>query len=176
VKKVLYILGQLGDSDTDWLAKVGRRQKTPVGHCLIEEGKPIDALYIVLTGRFGVSAGGKPLAELGKGEILGELSFVDASPPVATVRAIEDGLVLAVPRAQLEARLKQDLGFAARFYRAIAIFLAGRLRATMQGLGYGGGSIGDRSFSDELDDSALEDVSMAGKRFEWLLEHSSKEA
>jgi hypothetical protein len=62
--------------------------------------------------------------------------------------------------------------FAARFYRALAIFLADRLRATTRRLGYG--SVGDLDsetvLEDELDIGVLDAVSQAGDRFSRLLQ------
>ena len=57
---------------------------------LIEEGKPLSVLYVLLDGQLSVSLaalGGKEVARLQSGEILGELSFLDSRPPTATVTA-----------------------------------------------------------------------------------------
>jgi CRP/FNR family transcriptional regulator, cyclic AMP receptor protein len=61
---------------------------------------------------------------------MGEMSFVDQAPPSATVQAMEPSFVLDIPRRRLNAKLAEDAGFAARFYRALSMFLAARLRAT----------------------------------------------
>ena len=90
-------------------------------------------MYIVLQGQFRVSmaaGGGTGLARLHVGEVIGEISFVDSRPPTATVTAVEDAVVLAIPRQRLFAKLPEDTGFAARFYQALSIFLAWRLATT----------------------------------------------
>jgi len=43
---VLYILGQLSDSDVEWLAGAGTRRQIPAGQVLIQEGSPIDTMYM----------------------------------------------------------------------------------------------------------------------------------
>jgi hypothetical protein len=43
------------------------------------------------------------------------MSFIDARPPSATVQALDNTIVLAVPRRELAAKLEQDAEFAARF-------------------------------------------------------------
>jgi CRP-like cAMP-binding protein len=112
------------------------------------------------------------IARLGAGEIIGEVSFVDSKPPSASVTAIEDSIVFAVGRQKLLDKLKQDSAFAARFYRAIAMFLSIRLRTTTGLVAYYGKSQQspeDKEESDELDGSMLDTVSLAGNRFDRML-------
>jgi bacteriocin-type transport-associated protein len=178
MRKVLFILGQLSDLDIEWLITAGRKEQVSAGTTLIHEGKAIDALYIVLDGLLSVvmaALGGQEIARLGAGEMVGEMSFIDARPPSATVTAIQNSVVLAVPRGQLAAKLEQDAGFAARFYRALATFLSDRLRGTVSRLGYSEGQSlqEDVEYSDELDDNVLDTVHLAGARFEWILKRLS---
>ncbi len=139
MQKVLFILGELSDRDIDWLIDVGDRNDIPAGTTLIHEGQPVDTLYIMLEGTLVVSIaalGGQEIARLSSGEVVGEMSFVEARPPSATVKTLEQSLVLAIPRSTLAAKLQDDVGFAARFYRALAILLSSRLRGTVKQLGY----------------------------------------
>lgn len=124
---LFYVLTQLTDEDIDWLRASGRRREVPLGAVLIEQGRPIEAVFIVLEGRLSVY-GAAGSGDIGIGEMLGEISFVDARPPSADVVANEDSVVLAVPRRELQEKLDADPGFAARFYRAIALLLSHRLR------------------------------------------------
>jgi CRP-like cAMP-binding protein len=107
------------------------------------------------------------VAKLLSGEIVGEMSFVDSRPPSASVYATQDSHLLALRRDLLSEKLLKDTGFAARFYRAIAIFLADRLHVTTGRFGYGGPEQ-DRDV-DEIEDSAMDDVSLAAVRFDGLL-------
>jgi CRP/FNR family transcriptional regulator, cyclic AMP receptor protein len=176
MRKVLYILGQLNDSDVEWLARHGARRSIADGETIVREGVPIDTLFITLSGRFRVSLrDGQEVAQLGAGEVVGEIAFVDASPPSATVTATGDASVLALPRHVLEQHLAADPLFAVRFYRALAIFLADRLRATTRRLGYG--TVGDldseAALDDELDVGVLDTLAQAGDRFTRLLQRLS---
>ena len=181
MRKVLYILGQLGDEDIEWLIANGRRERVPAGAVLIHEGRTIDAVYVVLDGLLSVATAAlqdKDLAQLGAGEIVGEMSFVDARPPSASVRARRDSLVLAIPRSRLAAKLEQDVAFAARFYRAVAVFLSDRLRNTVSRFGYGGGGGLDENvtYDDELDEGVLDNVHLAGARFQRILQRLAGES
>jgi CRP/FNR family cyclic AMP-dependent transcriptional regulator len=173
MRKVLFILGQLSDEDVEWLSKTGNRDRVPSGKVLIEEGRAIDSMYILLDGKMTVSLKGiGNVATLSSGEIMGEMSLIDSRPPSASITAESDCLVLRIPRSTLTARLESDVGFAARFYKAIATFLSDRLRGTVQRLGYGdtGASLDeDTELDGELDLNVLDNVHLAGARFERML-------
>jgi bacteriocin-type transport-associated protein len=181
MRKVLFILGQLDDADIEWLIANGSKEQIPAGKVLIQEGKPIETLYITLDGLLSVTdtqLGGKELARLGAGEIVGEMSFVDTSPPASTVTALQPSTVLAIPKARLLAKLDRDVAFAARFYRAIATFLSDRLRSVVGRLGYGDGPVQaldeNTRYVDELDDSVLDTIHLAGDRFDRILKRLDK--
>jgi CRP/FNR family transcriptional regulator, cyclic AMP receptor protein len=172
MRKVLYIFGLLTDADVEWIARTGMRRRVRAGEALIEEGRRIEAVIFLLQGEFLVSAQGVgEIARLGVGEIVGEMSFVDSAPPTATVTAVEDCLTLFLDRQAVLQKLEADLAFGCRFYRALAIFLADRLRGTVRRMGYG--NVQDLATptiaKDELDMDILDTVSMAGDRFDRML-------
>lgn len=143
MQKVLFFLNELSDRDIDWLVSVGEKREIPADSVLIYEGKPVDTLYIMLDGTLVVSIaamGEREVARLYSGEVVGEMSFVDSRPPSATVKTMEQSVVLAIPRAELAQKLQTDESFASRFYRALAILLSHRLRGTVKQLGYGQGT------------------------------------
>jgi CRP/FNR family transcriptional regulator, cyclic AMP receptor protein len=90
MKKALYLLSEFSDRDFDWLLTAGRRKTVSADDVLIRQGEPIDALYVLLAGTLAVQVGSdrRQIAQLSAGEIVGEMSFIDARPPSATVRAI----------------------------------------------------------------------------------------
>lgn len=171
MKKILFILGELDDDDIDWILETGNREEILAGTILIEEGKPIDAVYILLEGELTVSTAaleGKEIARLYSGEVVGEMSFVDTRPPSATVKAKTDVLVLSILRPQLTTKLRQDIGFASRFYRALAVLLSNRLRVTVNQLGHAELQ-GPELSKDELAQEAQDNVALAETRLDWLL-------
>ena len=175
MRKALYVLSSLEDVDIDWMARQGSVEHVSRGATLIEEKKPIAHLYVVLEGEFSVRVGeaGQAIevARLLSGEIVGEMSFVDARPPSASVVATRDSSVLALRRDALSAKLERDGLFASRFYRAIARFLADRLYVTVGRFGYG--SPRQDADVDAIDDEAMEGVSLAAVRFDLLLKRLS---
>lgn len=173
MKKVLFILGELDDDDIDWILETGNREEVPAGTVLIHEGQPIAALYILLEGSLSVTTAAtddREIAVLSSGEIVGEMSFIDTRPPSATVTAKEDTIVLAIPRPQLALKLRQDKGFASRFYCALAIFLSNRLRVTVKQLSASGDEEMEVDLpEDELGQDARDSVNLARTRLDWLL-------
>jgi CRP/FNR family cyclic AMP-dependent transcriptional regulator len=177
VRKALILLGILDDSDVEWMIRVGVKRQVGAGERLIREKEPLASFYVILDGAFAITAMAtqdKRIATLYPGEILGEMSFVDARPPSATVTADLDSLVLDVPRTELSHRLSEDIGFNARFHRSLAIFLAQRLRDTVATLGYGKTVQLDESVEDdgEIPLDLLDSLSLAGRRFGILQERT----
>jgi CRP/FNR family transcriptional regulator, cyclic AMP receptor protein len=176
MRKALYILGSLDDRDIEWMARSGTKVSLSPGEILIREGKPIEFLYILIEGQLSVRTGkiaDKQIAVLLPGEIVGEISFVDNRKPTASVLALQDSRLLALPRSELTMKLARDSGFASRFYRAIAIFLADRLFTTTSRLGYGSPDQ-DRD-ADAIEDSLMDEVSLASIRFDNLLKYLTGE-
>ncbi len=174
MRKVLYILGELSDDDVEWLIANGSKVCLRATEVLIQQGAPITTLYLVLDGQLSVCtapAGRETeIARLESGEIVGEMSFVDSRPPSATVKAISDSVVLAIPRQVLVTKLQEDTGFASRFYHALAIFLADRLRGMVSLFGYGIERLPvEETDAEELDPTVLDSVYLAGSRFDRLL-------
>ena len=153
MRKALYILGQLSDEDATWMARVGTRRTALAGDTLIRQGEPLRELLLILSGHVSVRVNGRQVAELGTGEILGEMALIDSSPPAATVVALDEVFVLSLATRLLHERTRTDLAFAARFYRALAVFLSDRLRQMNQQL-VGEGAPVPLEDEIELDDTA----------------------
>jgi CRP-like cAMP-binding protein len=169
MRKVLYIFGLLTDADIEWIARTGTRRRLSDGDVLIREGKATEALIILLEGELLVAADAMgQIARLAVGEIVGEVSLVDSAPASATVTARGEGLALFLDRTTLLQKLDGDQGFAARFYRALAMFLADRLRATRESKG---AHLMDEDTvgQDELDIGIVDHISAAGERFNRML-------
>jgi bacteriocin-type transport-associated protein len=196
IREILFTFAELNDSDIGWMIVAGDAIKLPAGTVLFQAGRPVDALYILLDGKMVASIAedtSNPLtrafstleqtdhierefAQLSRGDIVGETPFVEASPPAMTIRAVDDAIVLSIPRWRLSAKLLHDVGFAARFYRVLAILLGDKQQGIINSLGYGrityssGKSLDERlTYEDELSSSFLAQITLAGTRFDWML-------
>jgi CRP/FNR family transcriptional regulator, cyclic AMP receptor protein len=173
MSKLLVILGELSDRDIDWMVANGTRTKVQAGTLLIAEGKPLDALYIVLDGTLSVSVSSLGNKEVGKitcGEVLGEMSFVDGRLPSGSITAIDECLILSISRRLLTEKLEQDVLFSLRFYRAITKFLSSRMRGVYRRFGEDTDYLIDQDPDDASPTQQLpENPDLAQSRFDWLL-------
>jgi CRP/FNR family transcriptional regulator, cyclic AMP receptor protein len=97
MRKVLYLMGILNDSDLEWMAEHGVQNELAERAVLIREGQPVDSLFIVLDGTLAVSTRGRNVALLQTGEVVGEISFVDSQPPAATVTVAQHARIPGPP-------------------------------------------------------------------------------
>lgn len=165
-------MGILNDTDVQWLASKGSKMLFDAGSVLITQGTPVQHLFIVLDGRLSVEVNKMQVATFMTGEVIGEISFVDSRPPLASVVAQVPTIVLGVDKALLKKKLEADGQFGSRFYRAIALFLADRLRTTTGRLGYTPANGNEEAVGDdpdELDADFMQVVSMANVRFDFLI-------
>ncbi|WP_027576017.1 cyclic nucleotide-binding domain-containing protein [Bradyrhizobium sp. WSM1743] len=173
MRKVLFIFGVLNDSDIDWMVQAGTSRRIERGAVVIHEGSAIDSVVLLLSGKMAVGVEGVgEVAQLHSGDFIGEMSLVDSAPPSATVTAKSDCTALFIDKKKLQRKLADDVAFASRFYRALAILLTDRLRATEKRMAYGTGQgLEDESvrLKDELDIGVLDQISMAGDRFDRLV-------
>jgi len=174
MRKVLYLMGILEDTDIQWIADNGTKFLFAEGDMLIQQGVPIEYLYILLDGRLTVQLpNGVQVATLMAGEVIGEISFVDSRPPLASVVAQLPAVALGIEKRLLRKKLESDGKFGTRFYRAIGLFLADRLRATTGRLGYGDVASQEEALydPDELDADLMQLVSLANVRFDYMIKY-----
>ena len=76
------------------------------------------------TGLLRVVKDGRPLRELTRGAVFGEVALLDGAPRAATVEAVTDAEVLRVPRSEFEGLLDESPEIA----RAVIRMLLGYLR------------------------------------------------
>lgn len=87
-------------------------RKVKEGKLLVEQGTDSDELYLLLNGVLVVEVDGEKLAEVGPGAVLGERAVLEGGARTATLRAVTDCKVAAVPadRIDLEKLAELALG------------------------------------------------------------------
>ena len=169
MRKVLMMFGTLNDADMDWFIQVGRVRRYAAGEPIITERQPTDAIFIILDGWASVTVRGTHVARVTSGEILGEVSLVDSRLPTASVIADQETAVLVIDRAALRGRLRTDPAFGSRFYHALAIVLAQRLQRNTPGAPP---PDPDQDDADDVEAGILDNLSLAGLRFDHLLKRT----
>ena len=165
MRKGLIILADLKDEDLIWLSRNGELRQVPANQAIITAGQDVHDLFFITDGHFSVRIGDTTVAELAMGDVLGEMSFVEKRAPGASVVAQEGARVLAIPRDRLLREFETNDGFAARFYRALSVFLSDRLRAMTPA-----------DDQDEIDEGLLDTLHVAGDRMIRLIDLLEGEA
>lgn len=119
---------------------------------------------------------GYDIAKLTKGEIIGEMALIDSRLSAYTFKALENLQVLAIDKQQLSIQLQQNSAMGTRFLRAIAMLVSARVQALIGRIGYGkstytlGETLSKNShYADEIDVDTMDDLSLGGARFDWML-------
>ncbi|BAY91188.1 MULTISPECIES: cyclic nucleotide-binding domain-containing protein [unclassified Tolypothrix] len=185
LRKVLIVFATLNDSDIAWMVANGVATKAGLGSALIQQEQTVPAVYLLLEGMLGIyvninnngAVQEKEVAKRVKGDILGEMSFVDGGVASASVKTLENAWVLALPQTTLAAKFHEDRGFAGRFYRSLVLILSNRcldllLRAGITNTHSERMELlsEDIEVEDELDFDVLEGTAIAGKRFDWMIQ------
>jgi len=121
----------LRDEDWVWLFQMGETRVVKPKTAILREGVRPNALFMVIRGQFSVRVQNvvdEPLARLGTGEWIGEISFLEGSSASATIVSELPSAVLVIDTDLLHERIREDAAFAARIYRAFALIAERRLR------------------------------------------------
>lgn len=70
--------------------------EVPRGKVLVHQGEPNPNIYLIASGMFAVENNRQRISLLNGGELFGEMSYLGAGPAVASVRALENAVVLAM--------------------------------------------------------------------------------
>ncbi len=110
----------MNDEDLLRLEAAGSQLAFESGQVLTERGTPGTGLFVVVEGQIAVEIPqGGGLLELGPGSVVGERALFSADGlRQARVRALTDGVVVAVDRATVERLCADDPAFAERLAKS----------------------------------------------------------
>lgn len=83
------------------------RETYSAGEIIFKEGDPGDSAYLVEDGCVEVNVSSTQQSHIGKGELFGEIALIDQKPRTATVRAIEDTVLIPIPRQLVKELLEK---------------------------------------------------------------------
>jgi hypothetical protein len=90
-------LSELRDEDARWLYGAGEWRRVRAGEEIVAAGVPVRHLFVMVEGKLVVSG-----------------------PPGGAVRAATDGLLLCLPREEVDAKVAGDPEFGTRLSKAIS--------------------------------------------------------
>lgn len=94
---------------------------------LTQEGMPISNLVWIHSGHVGVHVGGRRVAELGEGAVLGEATCLTGAPATATVTVEGAARYFAVPVAKLRALVRKNAEIRACLQDAMSLHMREKL-------------------------------------------------
>lgn len=77
------------------------------GEIIFKEGDPGDCAYLIEEGCVEVSVSSTQRSRISKGELFGEIALIDQQPRTATVRAIENTVLIPIPRQLVKELLEK---------------------------------------------------------------------
>jgi CRP-like cAMP-binding protein len=107
VEKVLFLKGvdlfsAIPGEDLAQIAVIAEEIRKETGEEIIREGEVGDSLYLVVDGKVRVLKGDQSIAELGEGEVFGEMAILDPGPRSATVHALGEVTLLRIGREDFD--------------------------------------------------------------------------
>ena len=117
-------------SQNDWTLIIDRAKRVNFKkhERLLSQGKQTKTLYVLGTGKVSIAVSGTKIAQIGPGEICGEMAFLEDSVASATVTAEGEVEAYALEWASLQDLFQLFPHLASRFYRSVAVNLSRRLR------------------------------------------------
>ena len=93
------LLSSLTPEQLARIASIAQEVRFPPGKTILEAGKPLDALYVVVEGAVELSRGGAPLTTARENEVLGAWALFEEDDPLpVTARTLEDTRLLRIAR------------------------------------------------------------------------------
>lgn len=131
--KFLDFLSLLEAIDQAWLMSIGREDTLLASQTLCNTGDEVKEIYVVMEGMlhlYHVNPDGSQSlnANLGPGEMIGDVSWIANRPYTNTIIAFEQTLILAWSCSCIEQRLTNDSQFAKKYFHACAKRCADQLQ------------------------------------------------
>ncbi|NJR40659.1 MAG: cyclic nucleotide-binding domain-containing protein [Leptolyngbyaceae cyanobacterium CSU_1_4] len=123
------LLRELASGDIDWMVSAGQQIKIVAGEVFLQAREKIKHFYLVLEGELTAIQLDSDQTEqavyhFGAGDVIDAFFLLDKRSMLYSVKAQTEALLFAIPLKLLEEKLRQDILFGGRFYRAIAMMLS----------------------------------------------------
>jgi len=132
--RTIPLFAELSDQDLDLLADGAYEEAVSAGSIVFRQGEEGDRACVITSGEVEIlkTAGSRELllAVRTQGDMIGEMSLLDAAPRMASVRARVDSTLLTIPKQQMDELLQVSATAA----RALVGVLLSRWRETESSL------------------------------------------
>ncbi len=114
----------MSKKDLTAVARAADETEVSSGEVIVFQDDPAPAAYILVTAEAIVRRNNRKVAELGPGDVVGELALISDAPRNATVVATTNGTVLEVPRRHFLGLIGDSPALARRVMAQLADRLA----------------------------------------------------
>ena len=118
------LFSHLGRRELDKLAAVVTEIEVKQGAVLGREGHHSSEAFVIVSGTASITIGGREVAQVGPGELVGELGLLDGGPRAATITAATDMDLYVIEPGAFAPLLDEP-----SISKALVKSLASRLRA-----------------------------------------------
>ena len=101
-------LSGLNDTQISRLMKAAEVKECAKGAVLTKQGKPVNSLFFLYSGKANVEVGGTAVASLENGAFIGEIAYLTGKPASATVVVDRPSRILTFSRARLNKVTEED--------------------------------------------------------------------
>jgi CRP/FNR family cyclic AMP-dependent transcriptional regulator len=122
------LFAELTDAERDALKSVATLRRGKAGERIIEQGKTIDRMFIVLKGQAEVWVNGKHIVTLSGQPLVGDIEFLDKLPASADVFLVKETDLIELNYAALTGLMEKQPRVGYVLMREIAGIEAQRLR------------------------------------------------
>jgi CRP/FNR family cyclic AMP-dependent transcriptional regulator len=102
------------------IAKCAKTKEVRAGTTLMAEGEQGDTMYVLLSGHAAVQKGGRRIAQVERGGVLGELAVLAKTPRNATVTTTTDAEIAVIGRRDVFKLIEDAPGFSRKLLEALA--------------------------------------------------------
>lgn len=122
------IFSEVNTEDLRVVAQVLEEERYAAGDRVFDIGHQGDDMYILMSGRVGISIEDDPgstsyIAELGESECFGEMGLLDDLPRSATATVLDESVILTLGRARLRALITRYPELALGMLRSMSLRL-----------------------------------------------------
>ncbi|MFO1123579.1 MAG: cyclic nucleotide-binding domain-containing protein [Hyphomicrobiales bacterium] len=126
-------LSGLNDTQISRLMKAAEVRECDKGAVLTKQGKPVNSLFFLYSGKANVEVGGAAVAALDSGAFIGEIAYLTGKPATATVVVDRMSRVLTFSRERLNKVVAEDPHISGIIYELLGRDLASKMgRANSQ--------------------------------------------
>ncbi len=113
------LLQNLSPEQLSHIASIAKEVRYPPGKTILEAGKPLEALYVIVDGAVELLRNGEALHTARQNEVLGAWALFDPDPMPVEARTVEDTRLLRIARDDFYDLLSDNVEITASIFSTL---------------------------------------------------------